>query len=155
MFPLTEQQRNHLAAALDHVDEALLQVLDAARPGMGPAPDRFLRQRLRDLPPGLAPELAGAVQRVRSRLGDDIGRLGLRVDAESTARRLAAYLSAAVVLLQDSHSAAMRAYGDVDPELAATLDPWLAQLEADLSSIRRAIETRPSGAALPVASRRP
>lgn len=141
-LPLNPDQRRHLAVVLDRVDEALLEVVGSAVSSdrVGPA-ERFLRPLHRDLPEAMAPRLLAASLQLRSRLGGDIEHLDLLATPESLRRRLAAYLTSALVLLEDCHASAMAAYGDVDPRLAGSLDPWLASLESDVNALRRMLES--------------
>ena len=53
--------------------------------------------------------------------------------------RAAAYLTSALVLLEDCHSSAMAAYGVVDPTLPGMLDPWLGDLETDVDALRQMV----------------
>jgi hypothetical protein len=140
---LNEQQRRHLAVVLDQVDAALLEVLTgAAESNAGAPPQRILRPLRRDIPATLAAPLLQAAARTRSRLGADISSVGLRAHPESLRRRVAAYLTSALILLEDCHSAAMIAYGEVDPALAGTLDPWLISLENEVNAMRRMLDAR-------------
>jgi hypothetical protein len=142
MFPLNEQQRRHLAVVLDQVDGALLEVIASASGGArGDAAPRFLRPQQRDIPAAVALRLLAAAQSLRTRLGNDLGRLGMPRNSESLRRRAAAYLTSALVLLEDCHAAAMAAYGDVDPRLPTVLDPWLVDLEAEVNALRVLVGT--------------
>lgn len=147
-LPLNEQQRRHLAVALDQVDQALLEVVGGAVSGDRAEPlQRFLRPQQRDLPAALASRLLEAALRIRSRLGAEIAPLGLHGNPASVRRRLAAYLTSALVLLEDCHSPAMAAYGDVDPQLTGVLDPWLATLEAEVNALQRMLDAGSDDAA--------
>lgn len=141
MFPLNEQQRRHLAVVLDHVDVALLQVVHSSGGSIGgDTAQRFLRPEQLDIPPTVAPRLLAAAQSLRQRLGADLVRLEMRRTPESARRRAAAYLTSALVLLEDCHSSAMAAYGDVDPALPSLLDPWLTDLEAGVDALRQLLD---------------
>jgi hypothetical protein len=148
MFPLNEQQRRHLAVVLDQVDGALLEVVASTSGGAGGrAAPRFLRPQQRDIPAAVAPRLLAATLALRTRLGDDLAGLGMPRSSESLRRRAAAYLTSALVLLEDCHSAAMAAYGDVDPRLSSVLDPWLVNLEAEVNALRLLVGTEASDGA--------
>ncbi len=137
---LNEPQRRHLAVVLDHVDAALLEVVSGASGDAARSADRLLRPLNHDIPAPAARQLLEAAVGTRSRLQADMADLGLRSSPESLRRRLTAYLTSALVLLEDCHSHAMVAYGDVNPDLPRQLDPWLKSLEDAVSTMRRFLD---------------
>lgn len=138
MFPLNAPQRRHLAVVLDHVDAALLRVVTSASGGA--ATQRLLRPEAQDIPATVAPRFLAEALALRAQLARDLVRLEIHRTPESARRRAAAYLTSALVLLEDCHASAMAAYGDIDAALPSQLDPWLAELEVGVAALRRLLD---------------
>ncbi|MGH7582482.1 MAG: hypothetical protein ACREL5_04565 [Gemmatimonadales bacterium] len=146
-LPLNAEQRRHLTVVLDRADMALLEAASVGRP---PQPARLLRPRTDDFSPDSARDIRAAALRIRKRIADAATDLALEVTPEPVSRWVTAYLSAAVVLLQDCHARSLTAYGDVDPRLSARLDPWLTELENEFTRLRLSVQLDATG--LPAAS---
>lgn len=140
--PLNEQQLRHLTIVLDQVDVALLAVIDGSGGGDRGAARRFVRPERHDIPAAIAPRLLESALELRQRLDTTLVRLKVRRAPESARRRVVAYLTSALVLLDDCHARALAAYGDVDPALPGLLDPLLDVLAADVDGLRRLLVDR-------------
>ena len=134
---LNEHQRRHLGITVAQMQRflrevGLLLVTPAARGGLVSEAD--------DLPAGFtraAPPMIAALDARIARLAE---RFDLPTREQSRYRWVRAVLGISIDNLQDTRARSLKAYGEVHPELAAALDPALAELQADLRDLLRLLE---------------
>ena len=137
---LTDGQRRHLSASLEHVEMALGEIEALATPGASPK-RVVLIHMLRDLPPGFDQEVHAPLARARALIEEIAATFGLRPNLSSAQRTVQTLALSSLVVLEDAFSRRIRGYGEINPRLPATLDPALTRLHAEVAAIGEALRT--------------
>jgi hypothetical protein len=140
---LNEPQRRHLGITLVQLqrflnEARLLAATPALREGLVTETD--------DLPPAFAHAAPAAIAALTARIGRMAERFHLPAREQSRFRWVRAALSVSIDNLQDTRARALKAYGEVHPELPEALDPALADLQTGLRELLRLLEHGPESA---------
>jgi len=129
---LTEAQRRHFGVFVTMLEETLVEVeaIAAARE----ASTRMV-QAEHDLPASFQDALAPALARIRERLYVLAALVGAEARTVSDARRVQAHLVTSIVHIEETVADKLRGYGEVDPGIAARVDPVLRDLHRELSGL--------------------
>jgi hypothetical protein len=93
-----------------------------------------------DLPPDLADHIESTIARLRERIATMAAEFRLEPRRLSRARHIRAVVTAELVHIEDSYARGLRGYGEVAPELASVLDPYLRELRGDWIAIAVALD---------------
>ena len=125
-------QRRHFAVLIILLEESLGEIEAVAAGASG---QNGLRRSAHDLPADFDHALAVAGSRIRAHVVNLSRLLDLKAETVSDARRVQAQLLANMVRIEDSMSAGIRGYGDVDPSVARTIDPLLLGIHSELRQL--------------------
>lgn len=139
---LTDGQRRHLSASLEHVEMALEEIEALATPGASHKPVVLIHM-LRDLPPGFDQEVHAPLARARALIEEIAATFRLHPNHSSAQRTVQTLALSSLVVLEDAFSRRLHGYGDVHPRLPGLLDPALARLHAEMAAVGAAL--RPHG----------
>ena len=141
---LNEHQRRHLGITLVQLQRFLneVSVLLAT-----PAPRLGLVTEADDLPADFARAAPSAIAVLDARIARLAERFDLPAREQSRFRWVRAVLGHSIDNLEDTRARALRAYGDVHPDLAQALDPALVDLQGGVRGLLRLLE--PPGAPAP------
>lgn len=133
-MPVNGPQRRHFEVVLASLENALVHVETLAR---ADSPDaRRLTQVEHDLPAGMFERMVPRIAALREHLSRLAAGMRLEAHVRSEARTINALLTSQIVHIQDSYAHTLRGYGDVDPRLAAQLDPVMESIERELVALR-------------------
>lgn len=133
-FPaLNGPQRRHFEVVFASLEDALVRIEQLVAVTEPDA--RLLTKRSADVRSDFSDRASPFVASIRERLCRLAPAMELEQTRSSTARTIRALLNAQIVHLQDSQARRLRAYGEVDPRAATTLDPELQAIERDLFGI--------------------
>src|SRR5687768_11265547 len=129
---LNDSQRRHYEVLLARLERTLVHLETTAR---GDHTRTVLTVVEDDLPPRFEQESAVVINEARQQLAALAQSLLLRPRIESRRRVCRALLTSDLNGLTDATSARLRGFGDVDPSLAAHLDPALEQLRGTVARL--------------------
>jgi hypothetical protein len=141
---LNEHQRRHLGITLGQMQQLLHEIgglLDT------PAHQEGLVTEANDIPGAFARLAPGALAQLDARFDALAERFELPRRERSRFRWVRAVLSISIDHLEDSRAASMRAYGEVQPGLAAALDPELGAVKEQLRALLFLLESSPESPA--------
>jgi hypothetical protein len=122
---LNEYQRNSLRVVMHLIEEKMREIerlLDR------PEEAGLMYDLKNDVTPETAKALRKMVPTIYARIGDLRDRLDLPRKTKAASRELLKGVPQLWVMLEESYSKQLRRYGEVDPRLAAELDPQIEAL---------------------------
>jgi hypothetical protein len=134
---LNANQRRHFEVLFARLEDSLVRVESLLGPG--PARPQVLSILEEDVPDGFREHAAPILSALREQLGELAQELGLHPRRVSRSRTIAATLGAEAIRIEDSVSSNLRGYGDVDPTVAARLDPVLGNVARMLNDLAAAL----------------
>jgi hypothetical protein len=135
---LTDGQQRRLMASLANVAAALREI-EAVSTATTPPRDGVLHRMSLDLPPGFGRAIEGPLERARAHLAALADALGLPAIEASARREVQALVVSSLVILEDTDSRKLGAYGEVHPALPALLDPLLHRAHEEIRVIGDAL----------------
>ncbi|HEV8149962.1 MAG TPA: hypothetical protein VGP61_07225 [Gemmatimonadales bacterium] len=136
---LNEHQRRHLGITLGQMQQLLHEIAALLHT---PAPQDGLVTEADDIPPEFARRAPQAIARLDAGIAALAERFALPRRERSRFRWARAVLGISIDNLEDSRASKLRAYGEVNPELAAALDPELHALQSQLRALLFLLESR-------------
>jgi hypothetical protein len=136
---LNKSQRRRVSAILHVTEERLLGFQEQLSSGR---PSPVLLDIENDLSEWERALVARKISQILVLIADLRERLALSPAWQSLRRALIGSLTLTSVGLQDAKAAALRAYGEADPQLAPTLDPSVDALIDELDEICRSLSAK-------------
>jgi hypothetical protein len=135
---LNDHQQRRIEVSLAIIDRALMEI-ERYYLSAGPLTGE-LAEITNDLTPAEAAEIKQLAQEFRRRLKPLKDKFGLAPQRKDVRAILRGHFSHFWAVLHDCHSAKLKGYGSVDPELKTTLDPELDILLDLVAQLQRAIK---------------
>jgi hypothetical protein len=129
---LNDSQRRHLGITLSQLQRLLREIAILLNT---PAPHEGLVTEADDIPQEFARHAPHTIALLNARIGDLTQRFDLPHRQQSRLRWVRAVLGIGIDDLEDTRARSLRAYGEVHPELAATLDPAVRDLQGHLRAL--------------------
>ncbi|HEV8612290.1 MAG TPA: hypothetical protein VGQ73_02195 [Gemmatimonadales bacterium] len=138
---LNEHQRRHLGITLGQMQQLLHEIGALLNT---PAPQDGLVTEADDIPSEFMRRAPQAIAQIDAGIAALAERFELPRRERSRFRWARAVLGISIDNLEDSRAGKLRAYGEVNPELAAALDPELFALQSQLRALLFLLESRGS-----------